>query len=410
MISTGTSKRTARKSNFPSVAPMNSGGQELVENQKENQNIRGVTRKGSELTRIADKLIKRKNEQVLVLKHHIQNVPLKKRESDDGLSEFLCNIVQSMEQEEELPSDRNARLLRQIVDPLHHITPYPYKMTPAKIGQEEDHILTCFHISRNVFAEKVMRITYEEYMMARKAGKKSGRLWNIMERFVDLEKNVKEQLVDVLRDMKLAEEEEQKAETEQIMMDILDDFKKPLLMEKEQKFRDPWNSESQRNREEDLGPNAPKLTISDSLFQQILANLNSEDTLGSLVPNINFPDINPNGIASMMSIDPVPQDYNPDKTEIGERLLEWVKTTDLGKQVWVSGSSLILKIFKSTLQKPFYNLKTDKKLVYWRIQNLLSVKKGTESTGAQNKRKPSPRTLRNIAKRNRYLEKKNKMC
>ncbi|CAL2039118.1 unnamed protein product [Caenorhabditis brenneri] len=59
-----TSKRTARndtsrtwiikekdsKSNFLSVASMTSGAQEPVENQKENQNIRRVTRKGSELT------------------------------------------------------------------------------------------------------------------------------------------------------------------------------------------------------------------------------------------------------------------------------------------------------------------------------------------------------------------------
>ncbi|CAL2039119.1 unnamed protein product [Caenorhabditis brenneri] len=336
---------------------------------KKNQNIRRVTRKDGELTRIADKLMKRKSEQVLVLEHHIQDVPSKKRKSDDGLSELSCDILQPMEQEEKLPRHRNARLLRQIVDPLHHITPYSYKMTPEKIGQEVDHILTRFHVSKSVFAEKVMRITHEEYMMARKSVEKSGRIWNIMERFVDLEENVKVQLVDVLRDMKLAEEEEQKAETEQIMMDILDEFKKPLLMEQEQKLRDPWNSESQRNREEDLGPNAPKLTISEN---------------------------------------PVPHDYNPDKTEIGERLLDWVKTTDLGKQVWVSGSSLILKFFKSTLQKPFDELETDEKLVYWKIQNLLSVKKETESTGA--KKKPSPRTARHIARMNRYREKKNKAC
>ncbi|CAL2039093.1 unnamed protein product [Caenorhabditis brenneri] len=243
-----------------------------------------------------------------------------------------------------------VRRLREIVEPLHDPSPHPIILSQEFIARYLTRWMNINGITHALFAEYIVRCTRQNFTEIMKSKNQSKRLLNVMARFVHLPEEEKRQYARLLNRV---------------------EFEK--LREDHQEIRREQKTENQ------IGIHAPILSrsIQQRMQEQKAPKTSTiEKELLKSAQNVLkiFREPNPT---------PVPNDYNPDKTEIGQRLLEWVTNTNLGKELWKHGANFFENFFNSTLGKSGDQLTPGEKTSFRKIQKLLDFVEKENKSGDQ---------------------------
>ncbi|EGT57375.1 hypothetical protein CAEBREN_01802 [Caenorhabditis brenneri] len=246
-----------------------------------------------------------------------------------------------------------VRRLREIVEPLHDPSPHPIILSQEYIARYLTRWMNINGITRALFAEYIVRCTRQNFTEIMKSKNQSKRLLNVMARFVHLPEEEKRQYARLLNRV---------------------EFEK--LRESHQEIRREQKTENQ------MGIHTP--ILSRSIQQRIQKEKDSETS--TMEKELLKSAQNVLKILREPNPTPVPNDYNPDKTEIGQRLLEWVTNTNLGKELWKHGANFFENFFDSTLGKSEDQLTSGEKTSFWKIQKLLDFVEKENKSGDQTNR------------------------
>ncbi|EGT57383.1 hypothetical protein CAEBREN_18919 [Caenorhabditis brenneri] len=247
-----------------------------------------------------------------------------------------------------------VRRLREIVQPLHDPSPHPYPILSQEyIARYLTRWMNINGITRALFSKYIVRCTRQNFTEIMKSKNQSKRLLNVMARFVHLPDEEKRQFARLLNRVEFEKLRENHHET-----------RREQRTESQMEIHAPLLSRSIQQRiQEQKGPETSTM----------------EKKLLKSAQNVFKMLREPNST-------PVLNDYNPDKTEIGQRLLEWVTNTNLGKELWKHGANFFENFFNSALGKSGDQLTPGEKTSFWKIQKLLDFVEKDNKSGDQTNR------------------------